>query len=81
MDTNHPADESVRYFDSSEVHLQRELNDTVICGCAYVARGRADRRASTAKGAVGEGHVRIGPLRMVEQVEELATELEVDVLT
>lgn len=66
-------------FDLSEVHFKRQLNDPVIRGCAHVARGCADRRASAAKGAVREVYVWIGPLRVVEQVKEFAPELKVEV--
>lgn len=78
--TNKLTDESSSEIALSEVHLQRELDDAGIRGCADVARGYTDRRASAAKRAVGEGHVRIRPLRVIEQVEEFRAELKVESL-
>ena len=62
----------------SEQHLERELNDSGVRGCSHIARGSADRRARRAEGAIGEVRVRIGPLRVVKQVEELGAELEAE---
>jgi len=64
----------------SEVHFERELDDAVVRGGADVARLRADGGAGAAEGTVGEVHVGIGPLRVVQDVEELAAELEVESL-
>ena len=62
----------------SEQHLERELKDSGVRGCSHMARGSADRRARRAEGAIGEVRVRIGPLRVVKQVEELGAELEAE---
>jgi hypothetical protein len=56
-----------------EVELQRELDDAAVGVCS-------DGSASGSESGIAEGYVRISPLRMVEQIEEFATELEIDVL-
>ena len=65
---------------SLKVHLQRKLNDAGIRRSGNVASGGADGRASAAKSGIRKCHIWIGPLRMVEQVEELPTELEAYIL-
>ena len=67
-------------FRALEVHLQRKLNDSVVRKRSNVARLCTNRLANSAKCGIGEGHVRIGQLWVVKDVEEFASELEVNIL-
>src|SRR5581483_9058347 len=63
-----------------EVHLQRKLNNAGVRRVGYIASLRADCLTNRTECSIRQGHVRIGPLRMVEDIKELATELEVQIL-